>query len=416
MSPRNSENKVSKQYRYPDMIVDHIVASVENPSSGVTQSVCGLCNGLAKAGVEVTLHSLIGCHPEVTAKWRNEDVSRLIGSGGTIGYKHLTYPCSKIPFPEFGRSPSMVRALRWHVESSDVFHNHCLWMLTNIYPYWVLKGRKKPFLVTSPHGTLTEHSLSRSRWKKRIMWMIGQRALLERTDMFHVTSMEEYECVRRLGFKQPVMLVKLGIDVPETIHHSENDGQERTLMYLSRIHPDKRLDLLLSVWKELEERFPDWKLDVYGSLDGEYPKRMMGYVRTLGLNSVSFKGEILGRAKMAAYASADLFVLPTHTENFGLVVAEALACGTPAIVTKGAPWKRLEEKRCGWWVDETAEGLRDSLALAMALTVQERAEMGLRGREWMKKEFGWAALSQKMAEAYAWGIGKGSRPDCVIIE
>ena len=397
------------------MIVDHIVASVENPSS-VTQSVCGLCDGLAKAGVEVTLHSLVGCHPKVTEKWRNVDVSRLIGNGNAIGYKKLTYPCSRIPFPEFGRSPSMLKALRRQVANSDVFHNHCLWMLTNIYPYWVLKGRKRPLLVTSPHGTLTEHSLSRSRWKKRIMWMIGQRALLERTDMFHVTSMDEYECVRRLGFMQPVMFVKLGIDVPEKIQRVENSGRERTLMYLSRIHPDKRLDLLLPAWKELEERFPDWKLDIYGALEGEYPKRMMDYVKMLGLKRVSFKGEILGRDKMAAYAAADLFVLTTHNENFGLVVAEALACGTPAIVTKGAPWKRLEEKRCGWWVDETEEGLHDSLAWAMSLSVHERAEMGWRGREWMNEEFGWVSLSQKMADAYAWGLGKGEKPDCVIVK
>ena len=395
------------------MLVDHIVPNVENPSSGVAQCVCGLCNGLVSAGADVNLHSLIGCHPAVTLMIAEARAKGTWNDNRAVLYRDITYPCCRLPFPEFGRSPEMLRGLKSAVQRTDVLHTHGMWMLANIYPYWALGRHERPLLVTSPHGVLTEYALRQSRWKKRIMWAIGQKAQLKRTNLFHVTSQGEYEDVRRLGFRQPVAVVRFGIDMPEVVVKPRESNRKRTLMYLSRIHPDKRLDLLLDAWQGLETQFKEWKLDIYGPLAGEYPRQMMARSQSLGLKNVTFKGEILGTDKMKAYVDADLFILPTHTENFGLVVAEALACGTPAIVTKGAPWAGLETRKCGWWIEESVASVRDCLQAAMSLPDEARWEMGGRGRSWMTLEFSWTKCGRQMLAVYEWLQRGGPMPDCV---
>jgi len=138
--------------------------------------------------------------------------------------------------------------------------------------------------------------------------------------------------------------------------------------------------------------------------------------RTLGLQRVTFKGEVLGSEKEAAYQSSDLFVLPTNTENFGIVVAESLANGTPVIVSKGAPWSGLEPRRCGWWVDNDEESFTAALCRAMRLPLAELEEMGRRGRVWMEKDFGWDLLAHRMLSAYEWLLRGGTKPDMVYID
>ena len=117
----------------------------------------------------------------------------------------------------------------------------------------------------------------------------------------------------------------------------------------------------------------------------------------LGLTRVSVEGPIYGDAKTAAYREADLFVLPTLNENFGLTVAEALAAGTPAISTKGAPWSGLESEGCGWWIDHGVEPLAAALAHAMALPREALKAMGDKGREWMARDFSWDRVAQRYA-------------------
>ena len=107
---------------------------------------------------------------------------------------------------------------------------------------------------------------------------------------------------------------------------------------------------------------------------------------------------------------------PAHTrnENFGMVVAEALAQGTPVISTKGAPWQGLETERCGWWIDHGPELMAATLREALTTPPEGLAAMGTRGREWMARDFGWETLAARMAEVYAWCQGQGERPHCVV--
>jgi glycosyltransferase involved in cell wall biosynthesis len=137
-------------------------------------------------------------------------------------------------------------------------------------------------------------------------------------------------------------------------------------------------------------------------------------VHELSASRVDFDGPLYGSEKWAAYREAGLFVLPTRNENFGMVVAEALAGGLPVISTKGAPWAGLETERCGWWVDYGADALAAVLEEALRLPTVTRTEMGRRGRAWMRREFGWEGIAERMVEVYLWCLHGGARPECVM--
>ena len=393
------------------MRIDNVVSTLENPSSGITQGVLGICAGVASAGVDVRIHSLYGVSGSTKVP-KEIDCPNCVSA---------IYPCSAIPFRKFGRSPQMYAALKKAAMDADVLHSHNLWMMPNLYPFLAIRFANraratKCKLVTSPHGTLTPFALQISRWKKKIMWLYGQGAAIHATDMFHATCKEEYDDIRRLGFRQPVVLASMGVSIPDLTSLHKPSAGRRSILYLSRIHSDKRLDLLLDAWARLEGKHQDWDLNIYGPLSGEFPPTMIEYARKLGLKRAYFRGEGLGSDKAKVYRDADVFVLPTHTENFGLVVAEALACGTPAITTEGAPWQKLHEHGCGWWVRETIDGVYDALKDAMMKSREELCAMGELGRKWMESEYSWQGVGDKLASAYKWIVHGGEIPDCVIVE
>lgn len=181
-----------------------------------------------------------------------------------------------------------------------------------------------------------------------------------------------------MGFRQPVAIIPNGIDIPSPIE--KTPGGMRTLLFLGRIHPVKGLDMLLPAWGSVQVCFPDWELRIIGPDNGGYLDKMRSLASKLGLMRVEFFGPLFGAEKWQAYAEADLFVLPTCSENFGMSVAEALASGMPAIVTRGAPWSGLSGYGAGWWVEPSRDALVASLENAMALPADSLMAMGQCGR------------------------------------
>ena len=116
--------------------------------------------------------------------------------------------------------------------------------------------------------------------------------------------------------------------------------------------------------------------------------------------AVSFAGPLTGTNKHDAFFAADLFILPSHSENFGLVVAEALAHGVPVLTTTGAPWPELPQRGCGWWVEPTVDGLSQGLRAATSCDRRMLRQMGGIGREWVTKEFAWKRVAHQFISAY----------------
>jgi glycosyltransferase involved in cell wall biosynthesis len=234
--------------------------------------------------------------------------------------------------------------------------------------------------------------------------------------MLHATSEEEYQQIRAKGITAPVAVIPNGIDIPQMpadVGEVRGTSQMRTLLFLSRIHPTKALDRLLKAWSRLEELHPTWKLRIVGKGDAAHVEEVHSLASELGVKRVEFSGPLYGAEKSMAYWQANLFVLPTHSENFGMAVAEALAHGCPAIVGKGAPWEGLELEQCGWWVANDVDTLAATLHEAMGTSSASLVEMGKRGRAWMARDYNWEVIGQDMAAAYRWLITGANRPKCV---
>ena len=381
----------------PQVRVVHVVSGILEEASGPSYSVVRLCRALLAAGEDARI---------MTLDWGPVD--------------------TPIPFVEqysrwsmasrLGIAPSLRRALTNAASRADVIHSHGLWRMPNIYPGWAVKGTKC-CLVVSPRGMLSPWALNHSRWRKQVFGALLQWPAIANAACFHATAESEYEDIRRAGFRhQPVCVIPNGVDLPEL--GAKRASSRRVLLYLGRIHVKKGVDILLHAWSQVSQRFRDWELRIVGSdrgwdLRGGYLDEMLSLSQKLKLERVTFLGPLYGDDKTNAYRDAELFVLPTRSENFGLTVAEALAAGTPVIVTKGAPWEGLQREGAGWWVDLGVDPLIASLEEAMALSPEPLGLMGLRGREWMIRDFSWDSVAETMVSVYRWIACGGERPGCV---
>lgn len=368
----------------------HVVPHIDQEAAGPSYSVPRLCESLAARGHEVGL-SCLAARGEIP---------------GVALDLHPQWPI----LGRFAISTSHARALRGKAGRVDIVHNHSLWSMVNVAAGWAVPG-KHAKLVTSPRGTLSPWALSRSKWIKRLLWPLQRRALT-RADLLHATSEVEYGEIRALGFTSPVVIVPNGIDLPilPVLRPLKAGSAERTLLFLSRIHPTKGIDRLLQAWQTLQHQYPEWHLVVAGWGEPAHVRVLAELAAMLGLQRVDFPGPLYGEDKSQAYFDADLFVLPTHSENFGMVVAEALAHGCPAVVSRGAPWAGLETERCGWWVEHDVPHLTAALATAMSLPADQLAMMGRNGRAWMERDFSWDSVAQRMEAAYRWLIEGGAPP------
>jgi glycosyltransferase involved in cell wall biosynthesis len=371
----------------------HVVPAITEEAAGPSYSVPRLCESVMGAGVNVQLAALDWIPSKVNLPY--------LKTFAVTGWPR-----------KLGFSTPMRQwlAAEAHSGMADIIHNHSLWMMPNVYPGQVVRNTRTK-LVVSPRGTLSPWALNLNKLQKKIFWQLLQGHSLKAATCFHATADSEYDDIRRLGFKQPVCILPNGIDVPPLVVRSQS--KRNSLLFLGRIHPKKGIDNLLRAWHAVEDKYPDWDLNIIGPDNGGYLGEMQALTAQLKLSRVIFRGTLYGAEKLQAYRDASLFVLPTYSENFGMTVAEALAAGTPAIVTKGAPWSGLEENNVGWWIDIGVDPLVACLEKALALSDNELNNMGVSGRNWMIRDYSWDYIGQQMAAVYRWLVDGGVPPACV---
>lgn len=285
----------------------------------------------------------------------------------------------------------------------DVLHDNGLWMPHNHRLCRIAATRAIPRVV-STRGMLEPWAVHHKRLKKRIAWWIYQRPDLKRAALLHATSEAEVRNLSRLGLGVPVRLIPNGVDLPSEgagrRAEATVDGKRvRTALFVGRIYPVKGLPMLVEAWARAR---PDgWRLRIVGPDEAGHRLVVEKAVAAAGLeHAISFSGPLEGEAKAAAFRSADLFVLPTHSESFGMAIAEALAHGLPVLTTTGAPWPVLTERGCGWRVDPTVDGLVHGLRNAVSLDSETLGTMGVAGRDLVASEFKWESITNQFHRFY----------------
>lgn len=300
---------------------------------------------------------------------------------------------------------------------ADSVHIHGIWS-PRLARQSLLAHRRGLPCILSPHGMLQPWALRHKRFKKAIAWRLYQQGLLQKVSVLHASSKSEAEQFKRLRLQARIAVIPWGVPLPAlpvADQHTPHGGAKgvRTALFVGRIYPVKGMPLLVEAWSRV--RPPGWKMKIVGPDEAGHRSEVEALVQQRGLASdFEFIGELNGEPKRAAYESADLFILPSHTENFGMAIGEALAHGVPVITTQGAPWKLLEEERCGWWTPVSIDGIAAALADATSRSPEELQAMGQRGYDLVRKKFTWEKAAAEMKAVYEWVLGQGNKPDCVV--
>ena len=389
------------------MNVLHTISGIWENTGGPAESVPRLCSALAKRGTKISIMTLDGPLSTAALECKSDGIE-------ILSLPHYKQMCLGV----FKTSQSLA-------QHYDIVHNHGLWLPLNWAAGRAAIKSGKPFIITT-RGSLNPNALKHSSLKKRIVGMLFDSRYLRAARCIHATSHDEYLAIRRYGLKNPVAIIPNGIQ--SNIFHEmtpSNDFKQRhgipldsrILLFLSRISWEKGLDDLADAWRGIAFDYTEWHLVIVGSGKPEYVEKLKRiFSAHPGGNRVLWLGPLEGKEKFSAYSAASLFVLPSHTENFSLVTAEALASGVPVVTTQGTPWSVLPEQGCGWWVPVGAEGVTKGLREAMLLSDEKLKEMGLRGKILIGEKFSWPVIARQMLEVYRWILSCTDKPACVTLD
>jgi glycosyltransferase involved in cell wall biosynthesis len=352
------------------MKVIHITNSIDKSVGGPSRSVPQTCIELAKLGINIELVT-----QESADMVAIEESSHL-----KVNYKSI--------------KDLFIYGSRLSAKDVDLIHLQHIWNpYIQVMAFWARK-KNIPYIIT-PRGMLEPWIMANNPWKKKIALFLYQKKAIERAAHIHATAQMEVDNIKELGFSNPITIIPNGIDLTEVKKLKTVYGTKK-MVFLSRIHPKKGIELLLEAWRNMDTK--DWSLEIAGN--GEY-----AYIETLiqsakGLKNVLFVGPQYGEAKWDLLRSADVMVLPTYSENFGIVVAEALAVGVPVITTKGTPWNELNTQNCGWCIELTDLDLKSTLKKAMSTPPEDIKKMGKRGVDLINNKYAIASVGRSVLKMY----------------
>lgn len=301
----------------------------------------------------------------------------------------------------------------------DIVHTHGIWegsvSLTSFISFII----NKPYLI-SVRGMLEQWSLTQNKVIKIVALFLYQKFILKKASCIHVTSTDEYLNIRKLNIKNPVAIIPNGVNVDDFISKKRpKKSKKNTILFLSRIHEKKGIEHLIYAFYSLDNFVTDsWEVKIIGDGEENYIKSLKNIVEKLNLKK---KIKILPpvyntKEKSKILNEADLFVLPTYSENFGIVIAEALASSTPVITTKGAPWSDLKKYNCGDWIEIGTEPLTNCLFKFLKKPEKNLKEMGLNGRLLVERKYSMKLISQKINNLYEWIYLEKEKPSFVKLK
>jgi glycosyltransferase involved in cell wall biosynthesis len=349
----------------------HVLPSLDPSTGGVAEAVVQLVNHMQP----------FGCLGEVATLDSPDGpvFDRVRGAVHRLGPGRGCY----------GLSTELMRWLRANAARYDAIIVHGIWQFHSLAAFYAVHGKRTPLFVF-PHGMLDpwfQRAHPAKHIKKLVYWMLAERWVFRRASAVLFTCQTELELAREsfLGRKLPLRVSGFGVE--QVRQEAEGDKQffwdaypdlhgKRVLLFLSRIHEKKGCDLLIDAFARIGKQHPEVRLVIAGPGDNALVDRLKRQVRHARIEArVVWTGMLSGKLKWAALRAAELFVLPSHQENFGIAVVEALASGTPVLVTDRVNiWKEITMSGGGWGCCDTSESVADALQRWCEQTTSDQRE------------------------------------------
>jgi glycosyltransferase involved in cell wall biosynthesis len=362
---------------------------------GPPASILGLCQGLQRAGIDVEVIT-------TTANGRAPLEPSPSGGGHHDGVA-VQYVKAAFPRRFFGAD---VRApLAAALERADVCHIHGVWNVPEWWASRLARAARVPYVI-SPRGMLQPEARQRGRWRKTAAYALLERRNLTAAGLLHATSEQEAVALRALALGVPIATVPNGVQLPDARDVASGSrarlgipADAFVILFLGRMHRIKRLDLLADAFAIVRQTQPSARLILAGP---DEQNLIPGVLRRLRDHTASVHaiGAIEGADKWALLKDADVMVLCSDSESFGLSVVESLASGVPAVVTRTCPWSEIATEDCGFWVEQTAPAIAAAVS-ALAADPVRRARMGANALAFARDRYSWDAIAPRMARLYA---------------
>lgn len=383
------------------MKVLHIIPSVAACRGGPSKAIIEMVNALNTSGISA----------EIATTNDDCDGQLNVALGSLITFQNAPVRfferCSPAhtALKEFQYSRSFSRWLRHHIAEYDVLHIHAIFSFTSSYAMWLARKRGVPYIVR-PIGQLEHWALQQSGLKKRLYLALLERRNLSGASATHFTANSEYQqALDVMPIPQP-HIIPLGVHPsPEVaaasmkLHQRYNVPREVPIVaYLSRIHKKKGLEHLMESVAKVDR---PCHLLIAGDGNSHYVSTLENLVLRLGLESkVQFIGFLQGENKDLLLQGADLFALTSYSENFGIAVLEALAAGTPALVTEGiALASEIKTKNLGFVAAPTVASIAQNLHIALE-SVENRVLDGRQIQQHISNNFQWPAIADQLIKLY----------------
>ena len=379
---------------------------IDQTKGGPSRSVPMFVRGLALEGVDITLMVI-----------KSDDMN-LHALNGTTAKVHL------LPVNYTRKDLELFVAK----EKFDIIHGQSIWEPLFHQMRLVANMFNIPYILT-PRGALEPWSLQHKKWKKKIArWLYQDRDLRSCACIYTTAEMEAMN-IRKLGFMNPISIIPNGIDISSYPCRSDKSKVKKQILFLSRIHKKKGIEVLIQAFNKLCNEYceaKDWSVVIVGNGEANYINQLKHFVLKLGLqNSIHILPPVFGEAKTDLYHESSVFCLPSYSENFGMVVAEAMSCGVPSITTNGTPWQFLngdvctmgvnldnlgEDKRTGWCIDLDVDNLKNILREVIFMPESELYALGQKASQVVNENFNYQNVAKKNRILYEWIINRKLKP------
>lgn len=377
------------------MNILHTISDLSIQSGGPTTCTYTLLKGLRQKGVSVDVLTYTPKNPH----------NSLVGNDSFI---------KTVPSPKELRlaySPKFRSFLKTEVDY-DLYHINGIWQYPSHITAKYARSKKKPYII-SPHGMLYLNTLEKSRIIKKIFLNIWFQKDLNNAACIHATGDEEMRQLRLSGFKNPIAIIPNPIELSVNYNTDSevNIDDKNSVTFIGRLVSIKRIDNLIKAWSIVGDE--KYVLQIAGS--GELDNDLKDLAKKLNIKNIKFLGFLNDKEKEKLYRKTRFLVLPSESENFGMVVTEALLNKVPVLASKGTPWQDLEKYECGWWVKNDVDTLAEAIKNALYISDDKVKQMGNNGKQLVVEKYSSEIVTEKMKELYTWILKGGERPDFVFL-